>query len=416
MNIFTRKQKEVVGILSIGTFLEYFDFYLYLHFASTLNKLFFGQQDEFSSSLLIAFAYCSSYIFRPIAAILFGAIGDKYGRKNVIRITFTIMGATCLGICTLPTYEQIGVLASVMITLYRALQSISSMGEIVGGEIYLTEYLSGKNIFTALAIMITMCNIACIASLVGIKFSLAGYFNFRYLFIFGITIFALGYFARRSLVESPEFIQVKNSNIKEKQISKTTWLASLLLNCMSPVGLFISLIGMQNILRNTYNYTESMIVDVNLLAIVFCTLYGLIAVMASRSINPYKMAVIRISAAIGLFCIMPALLTWCMCEQLLIIISCLMSLLVCGEFHMNALMYKNIAVTKRFRFSAINFALSRCIVTVLSTIGLVLLTPIFSIFTYSMFGIVFGIAYLWAINHFKKIDSENKNGLLANYK
>ena len=199
MAIFTRKEKEVVSILSIGTFLEYFDFYLYLHFATVLNKLFFAATDEFSTYLLTSFAYCSSYVFRPIGALIFGYIGDTYGRKYVIRITLFMMGLSCFGIFMLPTYDDIGVWASVMITLFRAMQGVSTMGEVVGGEIYLSEYLKGRSVFVGLTVILLMCNLGCMAALFGIKLALADYFNFRYLFLFGVCIFGIGYFARRNL-------------------------------------------------------------------------------------------------------------------------------------------------------------------------------------------------------------------------
>ena len=83
----TREQKEAVGLLSIGTMLEYFDLMLYVHMAVLLNELFFPQTDPFTTSLLSAFAFCSSFIFRPFAALLFGWLGDSIGRKATVIIT-----------------------------------------------------------------------------------------------------------------------------------------------------------------------------------------------------------------------------------------------------------------------------------------------------------------------------------------
>ena len=235
MAIFTRKEKEVVSILSIGTFLEYFDFYLYLHFATVLNKLFFAATDEFSTYLLTSFAYCSSYVFRPIGALIFGYIGDTYGRKYVIRITLFMMGLSCFGIFMLPTYDDIGVWASVMITLFRAMQGVSTMGEVVGGEIYLSEYLKGRSVFVGLTVILLMCNLGCMAALFGIKLALADYFNFRYLFLFGVCIFGLGYFARRNLSETPEFIRSILARPTVESISIVTWFSALMVYCVVPV-------------------------------------------------------------------------------------------------------------------------------------------------------------------------------------
>ena len=66
----TREQKEAVGLLSIGTFLEYFDLMLFVHMAVLLNELFFPKTGPFTASLLAAFAFCSTYLLRPIGAFL----------------------------------------------------------------------------------------------------------------------------------------------------------------------------------------------------------------------------------------------------------------------------------------------------------------------------------------------------------
>ena len=79
-----KDQKRAVSLLSIGTFLEYFDLMLYVHMAVLLNELFFPKTDPHTASLLAAFAFCSTYIFRPIGALIFGFIGDYVGRKVTV--------------------------------------------------------------------------------------------------------------------------------------------------------------------------------------------------------------------------------------------------------------------------------------------------------------------------------------------
>lgn len=81
------EQRQAVGLLSIGTFLEYFDLMLYVHMAVLLNDLFFPKTDPFTASLISAGAFCSSYVLRPVGALLFGYIGDKIGRRVTVVIT-----------------------------------------------------------------------------------------------------------------------------------------------------------------------------------------------------------------------------------------------------------------------------------------------------------------------------------------
>ena len=118
-NSLTREQKQAVGLLSIGTFLEYFDLMLYVHMAVLLNELFFPKYDPFTASLLSAFGFCSSYLLRPFGAFIFGWLGDNIGRKMVIVITTIIMAITCTTIAVLPTYAKIGITASWIITICR---------------------------------------------------------------------------------------------------------------------------------------------------------------------------------------------------------------------------------------------------------------------------------------------------------
>lgn len=113
----TKQQKEAVGLLSIGTLLEYFDLMLYVHMAVLLNSLFFPQNDPDSASFFTAIAYSITFVFRPFGALLFGWIGDTIGRKITIIVTTFMMAASCFVMATLPTYEQIGITASWIISI-----------------------------------------------------------------------------------------------------------------------------------------------------------------------------------------------------------------------------------------------------------------------------------------------------------
>ncbi len=134
-----RSQKESIGLLQIGTFLEYFDLMLYVHMQVLLNELFFPKTDLKTAALLSALAFSSTYLLRPIGALIFGYIGDNVGRKATVVITTIMMSVSCVIMANLPTYAQVGISAAWIVTICRIVQGLSSMGEIVGAEIYLTE-------------------------------------------------------------------------------------------------------------------------------------------------------------------------------------------------------------------------------------------------------------------------------------
>ncbi len=133
----TRVQKNAAYLLSVGTFLEYFDFMIYVHMAVILNELFFPKSDKHVSSIITAVSFCSMYLFRPIGAIFIGYIGDKIGRRITVVITTMMMAISCIIMANLPTYAQIGIAATWIITICRIVQSISSMGEMVGAQLYI---------------------------------------------------------------------------------------------------------------------------------------------------------------------------------------------------------------------------------------------------------------------------------------
>jgi MHS family proline/betaine transporter-like MFS transporter len=412
--MFTKKEKEVVTILSLGTFIEYFDFYLYFHFAVTLNNLFYAPQDGVSALLLTSFGYCVSYIFRPIASILFGYIGDLYGRKVVINITFLLMGTSCIGIFYLPTYNDIGVWASIMITFYRVLQGMSSMGEIVGGEIYLTEYLQGKKVFIGNAILILCCSIACLAALYGIQMSIKGAIDFRYLFLGGMVIFVLGFFARRNLVESSEFLKAKtNRGIKNDQISLKTYVACFFVESVQPLMLFISVFGINNLLKTEYNFSDADIVTRNMTTTCFHILYVVLAIILFLRFNPYFIAVIRLFLGVLMILLSPFLLSSGV-ENILIVQS-LISLLFISDVSVLALKHKCIPISKRFRVGVISFAFVRAIIAIVTSLSLIFLMPYLGDYFILVMGLPFAIGFYFGIRHFKKLDQNLTDGLLRHY-
>ena len=123
----TREQKQAVGLLSIGTFLEYFDLMLYVHMSVVLNELFSPKSDPHTAAIFSALTFCSTFAFRPIGAVIFGWIGNNIGRKSTIIIA------------NLAPFSQIGVTAAYLLTICCAIQGISSVGEVVGASLYLTE-------------------------------------------------------------------------------------------------------------------------------------------------------------------------------------------------------------------------------------------------------------------------------------
>lgn len=100
--------------------------------AAFLNELFFEPADSHFTSLMMSFAFCTTFVFRPVGALIFGWLGGNIGRKSTVIITTFMMAVSCFVMANLPTYAQIGVAATWIIIICRIVQGMTSMGEIVG--------------------------------------------------------------------------------------------------------------------------------------------------------------------------------------------------------------------------------------------------------------------------------------------
>ena len=267
-NKLTREQKEAVGLLSIGTFLEYFDLMLYVHMAVLLNELFFPKTDPFMASLLSAFAFCSTYLLRPFGALIFGWIGDRMGRKFVIITTTFLMAVSCTIMATAPTYAEIGITASVIITICRMLQGMSSMGEKIGAEVYLTENFKPPSQYPIVASIDLSSSVGTMSALMISAIMTSRGFNWRYAFGIGAIVAVIGLVARSTLKESAEFLKArteqKNLDAINEKINKKTILAFFFMHCASPVWLYLIYVYTGDILKNSFGYTTTEIIQRNL--------------------------------------------------------------------------------------------------------------------------------------------------------
>ena len=207
----SRQQKEAVGLLQIGTVLEYFDLMLYVHMAVLLNELFFPKTDPHTAALLSAFAFCSTSVLRPFGALIFGWIGDNIGRKSTVVITTIMMSISCVVMANLPTYAQIGVSAAWVVTICRIVQGLASMGEYVGANIYLTEIIKPPSQYPAVAFLDTASSFGGVMALfvATIATSSTSAFNWRIAFWIGAGLAVVGSVARTRLRETPDFLNGK---------------------------------------------------------------------------------------------------------------------------------------------------------------------------------------------------------------
>lgn len=124
---------------SIGNVLEWYEYTLYAYFATVISRLFFPPEDAFVATLMTFATFMVGLAARPIGGIIFGYVGDRYSRRKMLTVTMFLMSIPTLCIGLLPTYQQVGILAPILLIALRILQGVALGGEFGASCVYLYE-------------------------------------------------------------------------------------------------------------------------------------------------------------------------------------------------------------------------------------------------------------------------------------
>ncbi|MDR1921147.1 MAG: MFS transporter [Candidatus Adiutrix sp.] len=231
-----REAKKSTAAAAFGTFLEYYDFSCYGYVAAMLSSRFFPSDNPTVSLLATMAVFGSAFVVRPFGGIFFGLIGDKFGRKASLLITVILMGAisSCIGV--LPTYEQIGIMAPVLLVIFRLLQGFSAGGEIGGAASYIREWAppERRSLYISFIPSIAVLGKAAAAGAAALAASLFVDQNsdwaWRAPFLLALPLMLGCLYLRLKIEDSPEFSQLAKSGGLSKAPMKelfSTYLASV---------------------------------------------------------------------------------------------------------------------------------------------------------------------------------------------
>jgi MFS transporter, MHS family, proline/betaine transporter len=207
----------IIGAASIGNALEWFDLLVYGYLAVTFSRLFFPSDNEVVSLLLSFGTFGVSYLFRPLGALVLGAYADREGRKASLLVSIQLMMAGTLLTAILPTYHSIGVVAPVGILIARLLQAFSVGGEFGAATTFLAEHGKERKGFFASFQWAGQGLATVLASAFGIVLAEAltrdqlDSWGWRLPYLFGLLIGPIGFYIRRHIDETPEYIATQTS-------------------------------------------------------------------------------------------------------------------------------------------------------------------------------------------------------------
>ncbi len=238
------ERRRALMLSSLGGGLEFYDFVIYAVFADVIGQTFFPSGNAVANLLAAFTVFAIGYLARPFGGIVFSHFGDRFGRKNMLRISIAGMAGATILMGLMPGYAQIGIAASILFVLLRIVQGLSLGGEIPGAMVLITETMPERR-GLACGVLFLMINIGLLLAHV-VQWALVSTldpaqilsYGWRIGFLVGGAIAFLGFVMRAQLSESPAFAEMESDAHKVP-------LAMLLQNNMRGViaGVFITGMG-----------------------------------------------------------------------------------------------------------------------------------------------------------------------------
>ena len=286
---------QVIGASSVGTMIEWYDFYIFGSLTTVIAPLFYPKGNNTLALIAYLSTFAVGFIVRPFGALFFGRIGDLVGRKYAFLVTLLIMGGATALIGFLPTYATIGMAAPIILLLIRVLQGLALGGEYGGAAVYVAEHVPDerRGFYTSfIQITATLGLFVSLAVILIVQNTMSkdafGSWGWRLPFIVSIFLVAISLYIRLRMKESPIFQHLKSTGVTSSQPLKeafTKWvnLKRVLISLFGATagqgvvwytGQFYALFYLQTILKVNTTSANYIIAVALLLGIPFFVFFG----------------------------------------------------------------------------------------------------------------------------------------------
>lgn len=307
-------KKIIAG--TIGNILEWYDFLIYGFFATVIAKQFFPADDEYSSLLISLATFGVGFFTRPIGGVVIGLYADKYGRKKALQLIIWLMFIAVAIFVVTPSYQQIGILAPLLIVVARLIQGFATGGEYASSTSYLVEGSDDKRkTFYGSWQLFGQCLAVVLASVISmIIFKLFNNslesWGWRIAFAVGLVICPVGLWIRSNLSESDEFINQKSIEKQSGRKKRLDFRRIILGFCIvvsGTVGFYVLLINMPGFASKQLGMpiTSVLTIQIGIVSLMaaIIPLFGMLADKIGRKL-------VFLISTIGYFVLVLPLFTW----------------------------------------------------------------------------------------------------------
>jgi MFS family permease len=287
-----RSDYKTLSLSALGGALEFYDFIIFVFFATVLSKLFFpADLPEWLRQLQTFGIFAAGYLARPLGGIVLAHFGDLLGRKRMFTLSIFMMAVPTLLMGLLPTYAQIGLWAPLCLLLLRIVQGAAIGGEVPGAWVFVAEHVPPRRIGFACGTLTSGLTIgillgSLVATLINRVFTPQELLDFawRLPFLLGGVFGLLAVYLRRWLAETPVFAELQQRRALADEVPlkavlrdhRPAIVLSMLLTWVLSAAIVVVILMTPSVLQSAYGFAPALTLQANSVAIL-CLSLGCIA-------------------------------------------------------------------------------------------------------------------------------------------